>query len=785
MRSLGRLSLLQEASNTTSRQEKSEASSEEESLQWRTETEDLYLASVDYGANMSTSMDKTFEAYGEEAAGRMAASSALDDFKLFRFKSPGLVNFQIEGLMSGNMLELGMEMTFGPYKSPLKKIPLVDMGAQFALILAGLPFVSARSKLTAVEALKDFSMKDMGKAQGLPVMPGSIVALYSPTTGRYVKMSGSKLEPSPAMKKWGIPDYWTSERFTVVDAGNGEIALHSAAQNRFMGTGDASPARNIDSLPTGWYAQRFTVKETGHNGEVTLYNRHHKKCLKMLASSVGSSSSCGTDSHFVIVPAERILIPGTMIALHSSTHNRFVRMSGEKLARSETKDAVDIPEDWTSERFTVVDAGGGQIALHNSVQSRFVGLGSSCPLKFVDQLPGDWEHEKFDVYPAGSGEITLYNRQTGKVLRMSTTAIDSSAVNPAHLPDSYTWERFRVVRLKPYLEPGSTVALRNMVHGRYVKMYEGIPGSKCDRSTFYGRTFCNKDFDGLIRRSAVQSESGIPDKWTWERFTVVDAGNGQVAFHNSKHNRYITMASGKMRVSMTAFAADAFPSHWGLCKFTVVPAGDGQFVFHNSFNNAMIRMSDEDVDVSGAMSPQNLPLTWTWERFQIVPAKPYAQPGTIVALHNALHNRFLTMTGTALSRSAQAGANDLPLSWQDALFTVVDAGYGQVAFHNSKHKRFLRMSGESMGASSNRAADDLPTSWTWERFSVVPVDRYRNLGEFYLHNTAHGRLIRMSDHNIDSSGETEPQAVHPTWTWERFRIVQVSTSTKAVQATFD
>ena len=35
---------------------------EQEGLQWKAETEDLYLASVDYGAELNTSVDKTFEA---------------------------------------------------------------------------------------------------------------------------------------------------------------------------------------------------------------------------------------------------------------------------------------------------------------------------------------------------------------------------------------------------------------------------------------------------------------------------------------------------------------------------------------------------------------------------------------------------------------------------------------------------------------------------------------------------------------------------------------------------
>ena len=191
---------------------------------------------------MNTSVDETFEADGEEAARRVAAGSMLD---VFCFKSPGLVNFEIEGLMSGNTLELRLESTFDPYKSHRQKIPPVDVGAQFAVILTGLPSLSKSSKLTALEALKDFALKDIGRAQGLPATPGSV-----PHAGRYLKTSGSKL----------------------LDEG----ALHRAEPGR----GDAG----------GWYAQVFKVREEGH-GEVTRYNEFDKKCLSMSASSAGSSST--------------------------------------------------------------------------------------------------------------------------------------------------------------------------------------------------------------------------------------------------------------------------------------------------------------------------------------------------------------------------------------------------------------------------------------------------------------------------------------------------------------
>ncbi|CAE7564912.1 unnamed protein product [Symbiodinium sp. CCMP2592] len=801
---------------------------EQEGLHWKAETDDLYLASVDYGAELNTSVDKTFEAHGEEAARHMASSrsgSGLEEFKLFVFKSPGLVNFGIEGLMSGNTLELGVEMAFGPYKSPPKRIPLVDIGKQFALILAGLPFVSTRSKLTALEALKDFALKDVGKSRGLAVPPGSIVSLYQPATGRYLKMAPKKMEPSSKLKQWGIPDHWNWERFTVVDAGKGEIALHNAAWNRFVGPGSRSSQKDVDKLPTSWGSQRWTIREEG-NGEVSLYNKKHKRCLKMWSTGVGSETACGKWTRFIIKPAEKILVPGTMIALHNRRHNRFVKMQGSKLTRSSPKEVTDLPDHWTSERFTVVDAGSNRIALHNAVHNRFVAKGASSAHRNVDKLP-DWGSIKFEVYPAGNGEIVLYNRLHNKMLMMSGSKVEMSrSKKPEDLPDSWTWERFRVVRVRPYLQPGSTVALWCKHRSRYVKMNPGsnprsfllarasyanhtqndtllqFPTFSIPKFTFPKITDIVKKAaeeakktatkvttttntqpkvakkvvpkDGRIVRSSTRSGDGIPDSWKWERFTVVDAGNGQVAFHNSMHNRFMKMTWDKKMVVSKPKTVDALPGTWTAERFTVVPAGDGQFVFHNSLRNRMIRMTGSEVDASGTKSPQDLPKSWKSERFQIVPAKPYLQPGTIVALHCGKHNRFVQMTSrSSLSPTQKRGRNDLPPSWTDALFTVVDAGNAQVGFYSNKHHRFLRMNGAKMDTGTRLGS--------WERFTVVPTED----GQFVFHNSAFNRMIRMHS-KIDSSGKKSPQDLPTGWTFERFRIVVVSDSnTNTVRATFD
>ncbi|CAE7829158.1 unnamed protein product, partial [Symbiodinium sp. KB8] len=759
-------------------EEFAEEAEEDAEMQWRTDSEDLYLASVDYGVNLNTSVNKTFEAFGEEAAMHMGTERVGKDvFKLFSFKNPGLVNFKIEGLMNGNILEMGMEMGFGPYSSPSRRIPLVNIAHQFSLILPGMPFVSSRSKLKAIASLNDFSSKDMGKTRGLPMKPGSIIALYSPHCRRFMHMNGGGLGVTNEMNGHGVPDHWTWERFTVVDAGNGEIALHSATHNRFVGPGGVSPHRNVGDLPHDWASERFTVVEVG-NGETAFYNRVSNKFLNMAASAVGAS---GHPSHppklpagwtwerFRVVPAERILVPGTTIALHSQIHNRFAKMSGGNMERSPEKSAMEMPDGWASERFTVVDAGHG------------------------------WASEKWDVWPAGNGQIVLHNRHHNRMLRMSDHTMDASGhMDPHHLPDGWTWERFQVVRLQPYLQPGTTVALRCPHHGRYVLMYpeggissfdpfgavkkaaEELARRQQEEAEERARQAALR---GTIGRSAPHGIDNFPDSWTYERFTVIDAGNGQVAFHNSLHNRYLKMDEHRMLVS-SPMPPDAYPSGWTYERFSVIPAGHGNFVFHNSAHNRMLRMTNDKVDASSHMNPQDLPGGWLWERFQIVPVRPYLQPGTVVALHCGHHNRYVTMNGAELQRSAERNLNDLPSNWVWERFTVVDAGNGQVAFHNAAHNRFIEMRGATMGSSAPHAASDLQSGWTWQRFTVVPADH----GQFVFHNTHHNRVIRMTDHHMDSSSHMAPQDLPSGWLWERFRIVPLSESSESaanIRATFD
>jgi hypothetical protein len=151
----------------------------------------------------------------------------------------------------------------------------------------------------------------------------------------------------------------------------------------------------------------------------------------------------------------KLLRPGNVVALHSGSHRRFLRLRGEYVnGHGGHRDANDPPDD--SELFTVVDAGPGQIALHSASHNRFVRLigdrvDARGGVKDAHNLPDDWDSERLTVVDAGDGIIALHSRSHGRFLRMEGSgAVNAWGARGVHLlPNAWDSERFsvRLVRL--------------------------------------------------------------------------------------------------------------------------------------------------------------------------------------------------------------------------------------------------------------------------------------------------------------------------------------------------
>ncbi|CAE7320390.1 unnamed protein product [Symbiodinium sp. CCMP2592] len=193
------MSLL-ESNKGNKSQGESEGESEEKlkagSWYFNADPEEVYLASIDYGDSMGEP-NRTWEMRGRDALLRLQAMQEAKTKKekesksqeeegqeevieLFNFKiQTGMNNYHIQGLLDGNILELGVQMGWGPFQSPAKRIPVADFGLQFAAVLAAIPWISVETKKTAIKAMTDWAWpeeQELEKRQ--PADPSSMVAWF-------------------------------------------------------------------------------------------------------------------------------------------------------------------------------------------------------------------------------------------------------------------------------------------------------------------------------------------------------------------------------------------------------------------------------------------------------------------------------------------------------------------------------------------------------------------------------------------------------------------------------
>lgn len=299
----------------------------------------------------------------------------------------------------------------------------------------------------------------------------------------------------------------------------------------------------------------------------------------------------------------RVLNPGAIVALYSSSHQRYIRANGAVLDTSSVvADGNQLRDSWTWERFTVIAAPRrrGAVALHSPVHNRFMKMnGESMTMSPVTEdydLPWNWEGERFEEKEL-LGNVALWNPQFQRFVRMrGHSLMDGSGVMPIidNIPGWWTWERFVVIEnnVNDYIQPGDVVALHNSVHNRFVRLNNGISDS-----------------------SAASNWNQLPDSWTWERFTVVDAGEGSIALYSKHWKKFLKFGGAVSPVA----EMNELPSGWWGEKWSIVNAGEGNIALWNSWCACFLRMNGAKIDSSPPGStPETLSDSWTWERFRVV-----------------------------------------------------------------------------------------------------------------------------------------------------------------------
>jgi serine/threonine protein kinase len=150
--------------------------------------------------------------------------------------------------------------------------------------------------------------------------------------------------------------------------------------------------------------------------------------------------------------------------------------------------------------------------------------------------------------------VALFNSYNRRFVQMrgdkTVGVLDDSSVNPGNLESWRDWERFLVV------DAGyGEVAFFNPEHQRFLQI----------RDERHGWTV------GVLDEPSVRPQN--LESWrNWERFRIVDAGNGKYALHNAHHNRFVRVANGSVDGLGGPKDVNKLPpeSEWGSERFEIV-----------------------------------------------------------------------------------------------------------------------------------------------------------------------------------------------------------------------
>ena len=469
---------------------------------------------------------------------------------------------------------------------------------------------------------------------------------------------------------------------------------------------------------------------------------------------------------------------GAEVAIHSRSHNRFVKMNGRKGSYTTTTDQ----RDWTNPprfsaaqktTFRVVDIGDGFVAFHNAWCNCFLRMRDDQKIDgsdakgVLDYPHPHWKWPRWRIADAGDGEIGLYNEEHGRFLRMNGAKMDTSTHrNEFDLPPRsvWGWERFRIVITR--LPHGVTIALHNARLNRYVSMNDG---------------------GGHLTSTSEKRWEDLPTNWVGPRWRVAHTGDGYIALHSTGRNRFMKMGSDN-RMTSSSEHPSWLPSSWQRERFLCVDVGDGEIALFQTGANRFVRMNtDSTMGTSRSIVNGYTTTPGSHERFRVVNgAAQIGELGTRVALHVARYNRFLSAYyGTTVAPSGERkNWHELPHydEWPSERWTITDVRSGEISLHSPKRNRFLQMS-VSGGTCTMRLTDERgkwnPPRWASTRFRVVD----RGGGVILLWNEHFKRFMRMRESTVDCSGERRHEFDYSAnWDGETFRVVLVQPAPGSVVA---
>ncbi|CAE7607380.1 unnamed protein product [Symbiodinium sp. CCMP2592] len=259
---------------------------------------------------------------------------------------------------------------------------------------------------------------------------------------------------------------------------------------------------------------------------------------------------------------------GSTILLWNPKFKHFMsNLAGRQISSSKGIHK-DVTMDWINQRFTVVDATTGLIALHSQRFNCYLRMTSSSAISCSANMAATSTpptESRFKAVPAKDGLFGLYSPTRGRYLsftnsdkRFNAWKASASAVPADQSSVSMT---FQLLQVPQHLELGSLVGFwRN--------------------KNLLRMTQDNMDSHGPL------AEGRILNEWTWEQFEVVDAGDGQVALFCPAHNRFVKMTSGgTVQRGTEKSQSSAVTSEE---RFAVMPKAANTIALHNSAANRFL-----------------------------------------------------------------------------------------------------------------------------------------------------------------------------------------------------
>lgn len=311
---------------------------------------------------------------------------------------------------------------------------------------------------------------------------GKTIALWNHWHNRFalINRDGWMQSSQPGNTLW---DSSTWKRFLVVDAGDWEIALHSAEHNRYVSMNGqfclASQLMDEHELNNANADERFKLVDAG-NGKVALHNKQHNRFMMMnsqnqiVVSAVMNWDALPANNHdwerFVIYESDYVAtcpylmfskmasckpwLIGQTVSFWNPWHKRYMQMvnsqSATLLVTPQMASPESLSESSEEERFRVVDIGSRWVGLYHEVYQRYVMMNDqnkliAGPVSTIQAIPANNAWERILVVDVGDGKIALHFPWFNRFAMMTYSDMVASAIfNWNALPAGNAWERFTV-----------------------------------------------------------------------------------------------------------------------------------------------------------------------------------------------------------------------------------------------------------------------------------------------------------------------------------------------------